>query len=132
MKRSHTADAAFLTYHLRDDSNLIQDILTSIAFLQQSGRDRITLVCPGKTAGLCMVAAAVSLVPSVLKIDDNFHANDDVEMARMLFIPGLLHAGGMDTVRALVTANGKRTTAVRRPFLLRVTKPDESILNLVR
>lgn len=104
-KHSHTTDPAFLTYQRSDDCNRVQDILTSIAYVRQSGRERITLICTGHAEALCMLAAAVSPVPVSLKIDGTFPAGSDDEIARSVFIPGLQHAGGIAAVRALISAS---------------------------
>ncbi len=110
-RNSRTTNPAFLTYHRSDDANRVQDILTSIAYLRQSGREQITLACPGIAGGWCMLAAAVSPVPVTLKIDDVYRVVTDDEIAMLLFVPGLEHAGGMAAVRALVADSGVRYSA---------------------
>jgi len=105
LHKGRSMDPAFLTYQRSDDSNRVRDILTSLAYLKQTGHDRITLDCTAHAAGWCMLAAAISSDPVSLKIDGDFHAETDEELSRMVFVPGLQHAGGMDAVRALLSAN---------------------------
>jgi hypothetical protein len=111
-RNSRTTSQAFLTYQHSDDANRVQDILTSIAFLQQSGRDLITLECPGVAGGWCMLAAAVSPVPVSLMIDEKYPAGTEDEFGKLLFVPGLQHAGGMAAVRLLAADSVVRAAAV--------------------
>jgi Acetyl xylan esterase (AXE1) len=100
-RNSRSTDAAYLTFHRSDDANRVQDILTSIAYLRQAGREHIELVCSGQASGWCMLAAAVSPVP----VTFNLPVGTDEEIARTLFVPGLQHAGGIPAVRALAAAS---------------------------
>ncbi len=111
-KSPHISPPAFLTYQHSDDVNRVQDILTTIAYMKQLGRDRITLVCSTHASPWCMMAAAVSPVPVGLKLETELRPTTDEEIAKTLFIPGLQHAGGFDAVRALARDASVRAAAL--------------------
>ncbi|MEO7653599.1 MAG: hypothetical protein ABIZ80_24335, partial [Bryobacteraceae bacterium] len=53
----------FLTFNLSDDACRVQDVLTALRFLQQTGSSRVHLVGEGKSAIWATFAASVSGVP---------------------------------------------------------------------
>lgn len=94
--RSHEM---FLTFNKTDDAERVQDILTALAWLNQ---DSTKLVCRGKAAIWCTLAASVS--PKKVALDapilPSFHGTDQ-DWIDMCFIPSIQRAGGWAAVRKL-------------------------------
>jgi hypothetical protein len=82
----------FLTFHMSDDANRVQDILTAIAHVAgQEKRTSVVLECSGGNAvRWCEVGAALSRVPVEIGTDGS--------EAKPVFIPGLERLGGMKAV----------------------------------
>lgn len=81
-----------LTFHMSDDANRVQDILTAIAHVAtEEKRVTVDLECHGGSMiSLCQVAASLSHVPVTVITDGS--------AAKPVLIPGLLRLGGMDAV----------------------------------
>jgi hypothetical protein len=94
--RSHPM---FLTFNKTDDAERVQDILTALRWLDQ---DSTRLVCRGKAAIWCTLAASVS--PKKVQLDapvpDSFHGTDQ-DWIDQCFIPSIQRAGGWAAVLAL-------------------------------
>jgi hypothetical protein len=90
-----TSKRHFLTFNRSDDANRVQDIITSLAFLQQSGTDDLRLVGLGKAAVWATFAAA--LAKTTLKLEAPMEAfkGADEDFIRDFFVPGIQRAGGM-------------------------------------
>lgn len=95
--RSHPM---FLTFNKTDDAERVQDILTALKWLNQ---DRTKLVCRGKAAIWCTLAASVSTknVQLDAPIPPSFHGTDQ-EWIDFMFIPSIQRAGGWPAVLRLV------------------------------
>jgi hypothetical protein len=87
--RSH---AMFLTFNKTDDAERVQDILTALKWLNQ---DSTKLVCRGKAAIWCTLAASVSPKKVILDapVPASFHGSDQ-DWMDLCFIPGIQRAGG--------------------------------------
>lgn len=81
-----------LTFHMSDDANRVQDILTAIAFVaQEDKRQPVQLECfGGEVIPLCHVAAALSPVPLSITADGS--------QWKPVSIPGFARLGGIDAV----------------------------------
>jgi hypothetical protein len=94
--RSHPM---FLTFNKTDDAERVQDILTALRWLDQ---DSTKLVCRGKAAIWCTLAASVS--PKKVQLDapvpEAFHGTDQ-DWIDQCFIPTIQRAGGWAAVLAL-------------------------------
>jgi len=94
--RSHDM---FLTFNKTDDAERVQDILTALKWLNQ---DSTKLVCKGKAAIWCTLAASVS--PAKVQLDAqipaSFHGSDQ-DWIDFMFIPSIQRAGGWATVLKL-------------------------------
>jgi hypothetical protein len=102
----------FLVYNKGDAANRVQDILTALAFLSQSGASSISLEGLGDAEIWCIFAAAVAKTPVTLKSNAaNFHGEDN-EFIDRFFVPGIQRAGGLKAAMLLASAN-KNTN--RRP-----------------
>jgi hypothetical protein len=95
----------FLTFNRSDDANRVQDILTAIAFLAQSGESNITLVGVGKAAVWTTFAAAVSQHRVVLNAPLGTFKGEDQDFINSFFVPGIQRAGGLGA--ALRLTGGK-------------------------
>jgi hypothetical protein len=93
------SDSMFLTFNKTDDAERVQDILTALKWLNQ---DSTKLVCRGKAAVWCTLAAAVS--PKKVQLEApvaSFHGTD-AEWIDYMFIPSIQRAGGWPAVLKLV------------------------------
>lgn len=94
--RSHPM---FLTFNKTDDAERVQDILTALKWLDQ---DSTKLVCRGKAAIWCTLAASVS--PKKVQLDApipaSFHGTDQ-DWIDSCFIPSIQRAGGWPAVLKL-------------------------------
>jgi hypothetical protein len=99
--RSH---AYFLTFNRSDDANRVQDILTAIAYLRQTGESDIALVGIGKAAVWATFAAAVSDVPVQLQAPLGTFKGDDQDFIDNFFVPGIQRAGGLRAAQMLTSA----------------------------
>jgi hypothetical protein len=90
----------FLTFNKTDDAERVQDILTALRWLDQ---DSTKLVCRGKAAIWCALAASVSPKKVVLDapIPPTFHGTDQ-DWIDYCFIPSIQRAGGWAAVQRLV------------------------------
>jgi dienelactone hydrolase len=85
----------FLTFNRSDDANRVQDIVTAIAFLAQSGESDITLVGLGKAAVWATFAAAVSPHRVTLNAPLGTFKGEDQDYIDNFFVPGIQRAGGL-------------------------------------
>ncbi len=89
----------FTTFNKTDDAERVQDILTALKWLNQ---DSTRLVCRGKAALWCTLAAAVS--PKKVELDAPVPANfkgSDQDWIDYMFIPSIQRAGGWPAVLKL-------------------------------
>jgi dienelactone hydrolase len=91
----------FLTFNKSDDANRVQDILTALKFLKDSGAAEVRLRGIGNAGIWCLFAAAVAETPVTLEADlDGFTGSDDDFIARF-FVPGIQRAGGLRAAEML-------------------------------
>ena len=94
----------FLTFNRSDDANRVQDIVTAVAWLRQTGEKDITVVGTGKAAVWATFAAAV--LPEAVKLEapwGSFRGTAQDFMDSM-FVPGIQKAGGLQAALRLLTA----------------------------
>jgi dienelactone hydrolase len=95
-------DPMFLTFNKTDDAERVQDIVTALAWLHQ---DSTRLICRGKAAIWCTLAASVS--PAEVQLDapipTSFHGTDQ-DWIDDMFIPSIQRAGGWTAVLKLTGA----------------------------
>ena len=93
----------FLTFNLSDDACRVQDILTALAFLQQSSSNPVELIGLGNAAVWSYFAAAVAPVPIDLHADLANFAGSDEDFLRVLNVPGIQRAGGLNAAKLALT-----------------------------
>ena len=94
----------FLTFNRSDDANRVQDIVTAVAWLRQTGERDITVVGTGKAAVWATFAAAV--LPEAVKLEaplGSFRGTDQ-DFIDSMFVPGIQKAGGLQAALRLLTA----------------------------
>ena len=91
----------FTTFNLTDDANRVQDILTSLRYLQQQGRSPIQLYGFGKAAIWTLFAAATAEVPVRLHADLAGFQGADKEFIDQFNVPGIQRGGGLDAALRL-------------------------------
>jgi hypothetical protein len=112
-KRSHEH---FLTFNLSDDACRVQDILTALAFLQQSSKPA-ELIGLGDAAIWSYFAAAVAPIPVSLHADVSNFKGTDEEFLRVLNIPGIQRAGGLNAAKAALNPDARRSAGSPSPGL---------------
>jgi dienelactone hydrolase len=95
----------FLTFNRSDDANRVQDILTAIAYLRQTGESDITVVGIGKAAVWATFAAAVSEVPVRLRAPLGSFKGEDQDYIDNFFVPGIQRAGGLRAADILIRSS---------------------------
>jgi dienelactone hydrolase len=88
----------FLTFNRSDDAERVQDILTTLAWVNPANAE---LVGVGKAAVWCQFAAAVARVPVVFKSDLGTFKGSDQDFLDSFFVPGIQRAGGLAAAIAL-------------------------------
>ena len=106
LRRGGEPQPQYLVFNRSDSSNRVQDILTALAYLGNSGASSITLVGLGDAAVWAAFAAAVAKTPVILKADLNGFRGNDNDFIERFFIPGIQHAGGLKTALALAAQPG--------------------------
>lgn len=95
-----------LTFNRTDDAQRVQDILTSLRWLQSEGYKEIRLVGVKKAAVWALFAAAVSPVRVTLNARLNGFAGTDDDFVRDFFVPGIQRAGGLTAALRLIRLRG--------------------------
>jgi dienelactone hydrolase len=90
----------FLTFNRTEDANRVQDIVTALAFLKQSGAEDVRLVGLGKAAVWATFAAALANTKLRLEAATAFKGTDE-EFIRDFFVPGVQRAGGWEAALRL-------------------------------
>jgi len=88
----------FLTFNKSDDANRVQDILTSLAWLNTP---KTQLVGLGKAAIWCLFAAAVAPQPVDLQADLGNFSGTDQDFIDNFFVPDIQRAGGLRAAKQL-------------------------------
>ncbi|MCX6609034.1 MAG: hypothetical protein NTV52_36320 [Acidobacteria bacterium] len=94
----------FLTFNRSDDANRVQDIVTAVAWLRQSGERDITVVGTGKAAVWATFAAAVLPEAVTLEAPLGSFRGTDQDFIDSMFVPGIQRAGGLQAALRLLTA----------------------------
>jgi dienelactone hydrolase len=84
----------FLTFNRTEDAHRVQDIVTALAFVRQSGAKDVALSGTGKAAVWVRFAAALAGKPLKLKAEAAGFQGTDEEFVAQFFIPGIQRAGG--------------------------------------
>lgn len=90
----------FLTFNNSDDAERVQDILTSLAWMQRKGGGSLKVSGLGNAAVWAAVAAAVAPVAVTATEAAQFQGTD-AEWERVCFVPGIQRAGGWKAVQML-------------------------------
>ena len=91
----------FLAFNQTDDAWSVQDIVTALRFLQQSGYTEIKLVGKGRAAVWAVFAAGVAEVPVSLEANLGAFKGTDEDFLNGFFVPGIQRAGGLRTALAV-------------------------------
>ncbi len=100
--RGDLAHRLFYVYNKTDDANRVQDILTALAFLENSGTSPLLLVGIDEAAVWCAFAAAVARARVELRADLSRFSGDDDDLIAHCFVPGIQHAGGLQAARRVI------------------------------
>lgn len=84
----------FLTFNRSEDAHRVQDIVTALAFVRQSGAKDVALAGTGRAAVWARFAAALAGKPLKLKADGGAFRGTDQDFVSQFFIPGIQRAGG--------------------------------------
>jgi hypothetical protein len=97
----------FLTFNLSDDACRVQDILTALAFLQQSSSKPVELIGLGDAAVWSYFAAAVAPVPIDVHADLAGFTGTDEDFLRVLNVPDIQRAGGLSAAKLALAVQQK-------------------------
>ena len=89
----------FLTFNVSDDAARVQDILTGLAWLRQTGYSELELVGLDKASLWAVFAAALTPDRIALEADTSWFAGDDEAFVLHLPAPGIQRAGGLEAAR---------------------------------
>ena len=106
----NTSDRYFVGFNRTDDANRVQDILTTLAWLNRPG---IELKGVGKAAIWCTFASAAS--PVEVRLDaplGSFGGTDD-DFLREFYVPGIQRAGGLAAAQALLGGGAPGVTTTQ-------------------
>jgi hypothetical protein len=84
-----------LTFNKSDSAHRVQDILTGLAFLKQSGASTLELVGLGEAGIWCVFAAAVARAEVSVQADLGGFKGEDQDFIQRFFVPGIQRAGGL-------------------------------------
>src|SRR5205085_4869610 len=102
-KQSHE-DKYFFSYHRSDDAERVQDILTALAFLDSRVKGKTELIGIGAAGIWSLFAAAVAPMETSLVADMNGFSGSDEDFTERFFVPGIQHAGGLNTALRLINS----------------------------
>jgi hypothetical protein len=88
----------FLTFNRSDDANRVQDILTTLAWINAPNA---SLTCTGDAAIWCQFAAALSRQPVKLNAPLAGFTGADQDYLDHFYVPGIQRAGGLRVARLL-------------------------------
>ena len=94
----------FLTFNKSDDANRVEDILTALRFLEQSGASEIRLRGVGRAGVWCLFAAAVAPLRVSLDAALSGFTGSDQDFIARFFVPGIQRAGGLGAATTLAGA----------------------------
>jgi dienelactone hydrolase len=97
----------FLTFNRSDDANRVQDILTALQFLKQSGHSDISLVGIDNAAVWATFAASVAKTPVHLDASLGDFRGEDDDFIKRFFVPGIQRAGGLNAALQLTGKRGR-------------------------
>jgi dienelactone hydrolase len=100
-----------LVFHRTDDAYRIQDIITGLRWLHDRSPD-LRLHCTGRASSWCLLAAAVVPFPVSLDIEPIRVPANDVELRRLVNIPGLQRAGGFKVARSLLEVSPEQAPLI--------------------
>jgi hypothetical protein len=89
----------FLTFNLSDDACRVQDILTALAYLHEREPGPHEILGVGNAAVWATFAAAVAPVAVRLDADRANFKGTDEEFLRVMNIPGVQRAGGLEAAK---------------------------------
>jgi dienelactone hydrolase len=93
----------FLTFNRTDDANRVQDIVTALAFLRQTGAADVTLIGLGKASVWATFAAAVTTTPVKLQAPLGGFRGEDQDFVNGFFVPGIQRAGGLRAAQMITS-----------------------------
>jgi dienelactone hydrolase len=91
----------FLTFNQGDNAARVQDIVTTLRYLETQGSGTAALACPGAAGTWCLFAAAVAGNDTTVFTDGRF-PESDADYLEHFYLPGLQRAGGVAAARRLV------------------------------
>jgi hypothetical protein len=91
----------FFTFNKSDDANRVQDILTAMAWLRSSSKEKIELRGVGIAGVWALFAAAVANTNLALQADVSTFKGADDDFLQHFFVPAIQRAGGLDAALRL-------------------------------
>ncbi len=87
----------FLTFNVSDEAARVQDAAAAIEELARRTRQPVEVRATGRARWWALFAAAVAGAPARFDAVAEEFDEDEARLAREFFVPGLLHAGGVES-----------------------------------
>lgn len=99
----------FLTFNVSDDAGRVQDVAVAVTELAGRTRQPVELRAAGKARWWALFGAAIAGVAVRFDAAQEEFGEDEARLEREFFVPGLLHAGGVESaLRAAAAAQFKK------------------------
>ncbi len=87
----------FLTFNVSDDAGRVQDAAAAIEELARRTKQPVEVRASGRARWWALFAAAIAGAPARFDAGAEEFDEDEARLAREFFVPGLLHAGGVES-----------------------------------
>jgi dienelactone hydrolase len=87
----------FLTFNLSDDAARVQDVAAAIEEIARRVRQPAEIQVLGKARWWALFGSAVAAAPARFEASAEEFDEDEARLQREFFVPGLLHAGGVES-----------------------------------
>lgn len=87
----------FLTFNVSDDAGRVQDAAAAIEELARRTKQPVEVRATGRARWWALFAAAIAGAPARFDAVADEFDEDEERLAREFFVPGLLHAGGVES-----------------------------------
>lgn len=95
----------FLTFNVSDDAGRVQDVAAAIEELARRTKQPVEVRASGRARWWALFATAIAGVPARFDVSAEEFDEDEARLAREFFVPGLLHAGGVESAMRAAAAS---------------------------
>jgi hypothetical protein len=98
----------FLTFNVSDDAGRVQDVAVAIGELARRTRQPVEIRATGRARWWALFGAAIAGAPARFEAAAEQFDEDEARLEREFFVPGLLHAGGVDSALRAAAAQFRK------------------------